>query len=653
MLGGVMGNVRIGLIARTAAAAFLMTVASHGAAQAAKAKNACFDVAMGLAGDDSGLADQAAACETASNALDVQKFDGAVSAYNAARANNQRAAFATGSAGGAYYSNATRLIAASRTLVDDSVLPQSGKLAPAAAQLRTGRALENARALVAMAKAQGATCPSNAPCAEQLRLAGGELGKIPAPGVNEKSQFVQFYATRADMYLAMGQRNLARADLAQIATSPNAAYAQTQLSRFFIEDIDSALGADNVNPDSLRSALGGYNAVLAGDPSVQVRRGKAYLKLAELDKVGEQDSYQTAATAFKAAIDSASSAGWNATRADAYLGQGQALFGLRRNADAEKSLDQAAALEPNKPERLIALGAVYSRAGSLNKADPNTSRTYWTKADNYFRSAGSPLSWRGSNADVIDALMAWADAKDGLRMPYSQVIDTYKFAEARDPTSPRPKYLIGKKLFESGKGDLARPYLDGAIIRASALAAPELARARHYRSVIRARDALRTGATKALWSDIAMEAEQAARGASDPAYAYEVCLIRIVSPEDAASSCVDNGTAEGALLKGMALLDAARGVPPSARQGLMQFAQQAFSSASESLKDYNSTPSFQPLQWGNGFAFPETLPTLRVLLEYGKARVPSCYGMDVKTSLTSAEIAAAQNFYIGHRVNDC
>ena len=145
----------------------------------------------------------------------------------------------------------------------------------------------------------------------------------------------------------------------------------------------------------------------------------------------------------------------------------------------------------------------------------------------------------------------------------------------------------------------------------------------------------------------------AARGGSDPAYAYEVCLIRIVAPSDAAAACVDNGTAEGALLKGLALLDTARGVPPSARQGLMQYAQQAFSGASENLKDYNSTPSFQALRWGSGLPIPETLPTLRVLLEYGKARVPSCYGMDVKTSLSASEIAAAQNFYIGHRVNDC
>ena len=188
---------------------------------------------------------------------------------------------------------------------------------------------------------------------------------------------------------------------------------------------------------------------------------------------------------------------------------------------------------------------------------------------------------------------------------------------------------------------------------ASALPAPDLARARHYRSVIRARDAARTGATAAVWNDIAAEAEQAARGGSDPAYAYEVCLIRIIAPSDAAAACVDNGTAEGALLKGLALLDTARGVPPSARQGLLQYAQQAFSGASENLKDYNSTPSFQALRWGSGLSIPETLPTLRVLLEYGKARVPSCYGMDVKTSLTSSEIAAAQNFFVGHRVNDC
>ena len=643
--------VQASIVWRTAAAALLLALAAHAPAQAAKAKNVCFDVSMGLSGDDSGLASQAANCESVANSLDVQKFDGAVAAYNAARANNQRAALAGGAVGGTYYSNATRLITSSRTLVDDSILPTSGKLAVNAAKLRAGRALENARALVALAKAQGATCPTNAPCAEQLRLAGGELGKIPAPGVNEKDQFIQFYAIRADMYLAMGQRNLARADLAQIATSPNAAYAQAQLSRFFIEDVDSALSADSISADTLRSAVAGYNTVLANDPGVQVRRGKAYLKLAELDKVGELDSYQTAASAFKSAIDTSSGAAWASTRADAYLGQGQALFGLRRNAEADAAMNQAAAIDQSKPERLVALGKVYSAAGSLNKSDANVSRVYWTKADNYFKAAGNPVAWRGSNGEVIDALMTWADAKDGLRMPYNDVIATYRFAESRDPTSPRPKYLIGKKLFESGKSDLAKPYLDGAIIRAAALPASDLARARHYRS-IRARDAARTGATAAIWNDIALEAEQAARGGSDPAYAYQVCLIRIVSPADAAAACVDNGTAEGALLKGLALLDTARGVPPTSRQGLLQYAQQAFSGASENLKDYNSTPSFQALRWGSGLSIPETLPTLRVLLEYGKARVPSCYGMDVRTSLSATEIAAAQNFFVGHRVND-
>ena len=647
--------IQANMVWKTAAASLLLVFATYGPAQAAKAKSGggCADVSMGLASDDSSLANQAATCEATANSLDVQKFDGAVAAYNAARANNQRAALAGGAAGGTYYTNATRLIASSRALVDDSILPPSGKLAPAAAKLRAGRALENARALVALAKAQGATCPTNAPCAEQLRQAGGELGKIPAPGVNEKDQFVQFYAIRADMYLAMGQRNLARADLAQIATSPNAAYAQQALSKFFVEDVDTALAADTVSADSLRSAVAGYNTVLEKDPNVQLRRGKAYLKLAELDKVGELDSYQTAAAAFKSAIDSATGAAWSNTRAEAYLGQGQALFGLRRNAEAEAAMNQAAAIDQSKSERLVALGKVYSTAGSLNKTDAGASRTYWTKADGYFKAAGNPVSWRGSNGEVIDSLMAWADAKEGLRMPYNDVIATYKFAESRDPTSPRPKYLIGKKLFESGKSDLAKPYLDGAITRASALPAADLARARHYRSVIRARDAARTGATAAVWNDIANEAEQAARGGSDPAYAYEVCLIRIISPADASAACVDNGTAEGALLKGLALLDTARSVPPSARQGLMQYAQQAFSGASENLKDYNSTPSFQALRWGSGLPIPETLPTLRVLLEYGKARVPSCYGMDVKTSLSASEIAAAQNFYVGHRVNDC
>lgn len=130
MLGGVMKLVQAGIVWKTAAAALFLTLTSYAPAQAAKAKGGCFDVAMGLSGDDSGLASQAANCESSANALDVQKFDGAVSAYNAARANNQRAVLTGGAAGGTYYSNATRLITSSRTLVDDSILPTSGKLAP-------------------------------------------------------------------------------------------------------------------------------------------------------------------------------------------------------------------------------------------------------------------------------------------------------------------------------------------------------------------------------------------------------------------------------------------------------------------------------------------------------------------------------------------
>ena len=105
--------IQASMVWKTAAASLLLTMAAYGPAQAAKAKSGggCADVAMGLATDDSGLAGQAATCEATANSLDVQKFDGAVAAYNAARANNQRAVLSGGATGGAYYSNATRLIA--------------------------------------------------------------------------------------------------------------------------------------------------------------------------------------------------------------------------------------------------------------------------------------------------------------------------------------------------------------------------------------------------------------------------------------------------------------------------------------------------------------------------------------------------------------
>ena len=85
--------IQASMVWKTAAASLLLTMAAYGPAQAAKAKSGggCADVAMGLATDDSGLAGQAATCEATANSLDVQKFDGAVAAYNAARANNQRA----------------------------------------------------------------------------------------------------------------------------------------------------------------------------------------------------------------------------------------------------------------------------------------------------------------------------------------------------------------------------------------------------------------------------------------------------------------------------------------------------------------------------------------------------------------------------------
>ena len=80
------------------------------------------------------------------------------------------------------------------------------------------------------------------------------------------------------------------------------------------------------------------------------------------DLLLRQNRYQEA---FDAAFEAANR---NPRSARNFFLGGQALVKLERQAEAQKWLEQAVALDPNYPDALYALGQLYMRAGEKDKA---------------------------------------------------------------------------------------------------------------------------------------------------------------------------------------------------------------------------------------------------------------------------------------------
>ncbi|MET0545636.1 MAG: hypothetical protein ABWZ40_04925 [Caulobacterales bacterium] len=621
---------------RLAAASALFLIAGAGTSWA---KDGCAFADSSLPSSKDALAQMAGDCERAAATLGLS-VDQATAAYNSARAYNALAAtWGNNSQSFDAYNKAKTQIDRSLILVsNDSLAQLQGKKATAAKALRIGRSLEKARAVMGLGQSslpQGAACASNAACQTSLSLALNEMSSVGAAPVESDPQFVDYYFLRASIYSSLGQPASARQDLMKIAGRSDA--AKTQLVKYYSDEVDAALRAQPANPDRIRSVIATYPQTVDYYPEIQARLGSAYLKLAQLEKVGALENYRLADTVFQKAIVSAGKANNIALQADAYQGRGEALLGLGNVAEAIVAFQKSSSLEPNEVERKIALGMAYARAG------------YWAQAETQLDGAVPKLAlWKGSKSDLTDALIKRAEVKRELHRSAADVRAAYQEAVKWDPTSAKPKLGVGKSLFDDGRYGEAEPYFNDAIVRGSSLPSADLATAYYYRSLLRAKAAM--GAAKPNWPAVLDDADSAVRlGGSSSPYKEQACLVRIVSSLKGSSGfCSGNYTPEGSLLQGMSYLRAAQGAPAVQRSSSFDLAEQAFGQglyAVQQTGSFDVRPSFATLSGQP--------PSVRVLLEYGKAKVTSCFGRPVDTPLTQSELASATRFFADHRVDAC
>ncbi len=233
-------------------------------------------------------------------------------------------------------------------------------------------------------------------------------------------------------------------------------------------------------------------------------------------------------------------------------------------------------------------------------------------------------------------------------------------AIAMDPTSARAPLQVGKILYNQNNFGESGNYFQQVINLTGGSSAPPApgdldikADAYYYLSLINTQRG--ASATPAVLASGVANADAAVRlGASRSPYREQACIARIIRggnsvlAPDASTVCAGNDQPDGMLVLGLFHLKRARYLSAANRPGALELAQVWFDNGLREVMRSTTTSEAK-------FKWPGSLPppTIRDMLQYGKAKVVSCTGLSIDANLSIDQIRRAEEFFRFYGVDEC
>jgi tetratricopeptide (TPR) repeat protein len=406
-------------------------------------------------------------------------------------------------------------------------------------------------------------------------------------------------------------------------------------------------------------AAGLYEKALRFDPTnldLNIGLGDARLTIARsagaVDRAGW---FERARRAYQVALDSAPT---GSAAIAASVGNARALRGLgqlREAIDAYKAARVAGATSNFVVSELAFTQVEF--AASLQ--DGPDRQTAFRDAEQSFRTM---LQQPGIGAsDRASILMTLANVQEQQPGRTADVQATLLEAMAADPTSTRPALQIGMNYYaQSAYGDAAGYFQKVISQTGGAGGAPgpgqtePRALAYYYLSLINDQRGAAAGAA-ALRAGVENADAAIGLGMSKSPYREQACVARIlrggtsVTTRDSSTACSVGEQPNGMLLLGLFNLRKARFVSTTLRPAALELAQVWFDQGLREIDRTNGVTGAEGIVWP-GLTSP---PSVRDMLQYGKAKVVSCSGLSIDANLSLEQIQRAEAFFEFYGVNDC